>query len=212
MIEIKNINKKIKNQVILDNISLILNEGKCYGFIGNNGSGKTMLFRAITGLMQVDNGSIKINGIEIGKEQDFIKDAGTIIGESTFINSLSGYDNLLILAEIQNKIGKEDILEVLKKVELIEAKDKKFKSYSLGMKQRLRIAQAIMENNSILILDEPFNGLDKEGTREIQELLLNYKKMGKTILLTSHDERDIELLCDEVFELNSGKLIGSLKC
>lgn len=212
MIEIKNINKKIKNQVILDNISLILNEGKCYGFTGNNGSGKTMLFRAITGLMKVDNGSIKINGIEIGKEQDFIKDAGTIVGESTFINGLSGYENLLILAEIQNKIGKEDILEVLKKVGLIEAKDKKFKSYSLGMKQRLRIAQAIMENPYILILDEPFNGLDKEGTREIQELLLDYKKMGKTILLTSHDERDIQLLCDEVFELNNGKLIGNLKC
>ena len=170
-----------------------------------------MLFRAITGLMQVDSGCVEINGVEIGKEQNFIKDAGTIIGESTFINSLSGYENLLILAEIQNKIGKEDILEVLKKVGLIEAKDKKFKNYSLGMKQRLRIAQAIMEDPSILILDEAFNGLDKEGTREIQELLLNYKKMGKTILLTSHNERDIELLCDEVFELNRGKLIGSLK-
>jgi len=211
MINIKNISKKIKKQVVLEDISLFLNKGNCYGFIGNNGSGKTMLFRAITGLMQVDSGCVEINGVEIGKEQNFIKDAGTIIGESTFINSLSGYENLLILAEIQNKIGKEDILEVLKKVGLIEAKDKKFKNYSLGMKQRLRIAQAIMEDPSILILDEAFNGLDKDGTREIQELLLNYKKMGKTILLTSHNERDIELLCDEVFELNSGKLIGSLK-
>ena len=211
MINIKNISKKIKKQVVLEDISLSLNKGNCYGFIGNNGSGKTMLFRAITGLMQVDSGCVEINGVEIGKEQNFIKDAGTIIGESTFINSLSGYENLLILAEIQNKIGKEDILEVLKKVGLIEAKDKKFKNYSLGMKQRLRIAQAIMEDPSILILDEAFNGLDKEGTREIQELLLNYKKMGKTILLTSHNERDIELLCDEVFELNRGKLIGSLK-
>lgn len=211
MINIKNISKKIKKQVVLEDISLFLNKGKCYGFIGNNGSGKTMLFRAITGLMQVDSGCVEINGVEIGKEQNFIKDAGTIIGESTFINSLSGYENLLILAEIQNKIGKEDVLKILKKVGLIEAKDKKFKNYSLGMKQRLRIAQAIMEDPSILILDEPFNGLDKEGTREIQELLLNYKKMGKTILLTSHNERDIQLLCDEVFELNSGKLIGSLK-
>lgn len=211
MINIKNISKKIKKQVVLEDISLSLNKGNCYGFIGNNGSGKTMLFRAITGLMQVDSGCVEINGVEIGKEQNFIKDAGTIIGESTFINSLSGYENLLILAEIQNKIGKEDILEILKKVGLIEAKDKKFKNYSLGMKQRLRIAQAIMEDPSILILDEAFNGLDKEGTREIQELLLNYKKMGKTILLTSHNERDIELLCDEVFELNRGKLIGSLK-
>lgn len=207
MIQVRNISSYIKGKKVLDNVSINLYNGKCYGFIGHNGCGKTMLFRCISGLLRVDKGEIFVNGKKIGTDQDFIEECGTIIGETTFINHLSGYDNLLILAQIKQEISEEDIQATLEKVGLRHAMYEKYKNYSLGMKQRLRIAQAIMENPRILILDEPFNGLDKQGTKEIQNLLLDYKKEGKMILLTSHDERDIQLLCDEVFELNQGRLI-----
>lgn len=207
MIQVRNISFYIKGKKVLDDVSINLYNGKCYGFIGHNGCGKTMLFRCISGLLRVDKGEIFVNGKKIGINQDFIEECGTIIGETTFINHLSGYDNLLILAQIKQEISEEDIQATLEKVGLGHAMYEKYKNYSLGMKQRLRIAQAIMENPRILILDEPFNGLDKQGTKEIQNLLLDYKKEGKMILLTSHDERDIQLLCDEVFELNQGRLI-----
>ncbi len=207
MIQVRNISFYIKGKKVLDDVSINLYNGKCYGFIGHNGCGKTMLFRCISGLLRVDKGEIFVNGKKIGINQDFIEECGTIIGETTFINHLSGYDNLLILAQIKQEISEEDIQATLEKVGLGHAMYEKYKNYSLGMKQRLRIAQAIMENPRVLILDEPFNGLDKQGTKEIQNLLLDYKKEGKMILLTSHDERDIQLLCDEVFELNQGRLI-----
>lgn len=206
MIEVNALSCQLKNKVILDQISLNLEPQKCYGFVGHNGCGKTMLFRAIAGLLRYTEGQIIVNGKQIGKDVDFIEDCGTIIGETTFINHLSGYDNLLILAQIKKKISSSQIEEALEQVGLSYAMNEKYKNYSLGMKQRLRIAQAIMEDPKILILDEPFNGLDKQGTKEIQDLLLSYKQKGKTILLTSHDERDIELLCDKVFELSNGRL------
>ena len=204
MIEIKQINKKIKNQIILKNISLSIKKGLCVGFVGHNGSGKTMLLKAICGFTKIDYGEIWVDGDQIIFSEKFIKDAGIIIEQAPFINYLTGMDNLLALANIQKKISKDKVLLVLQKVGLSEAKDKKVKAYSLGMKQRLRIAQAIMEEPHILVLDEPFNGLDKDSVVEIQELLRNYKEEGKTILLTSHDERQINYLCDQVYELNGG--------
>lgn len=206
MIEVKEVSCRLKNRVILDQISLHLQAKKCYGFVGHNGCGKTMLFRAIAGLLRYTDGEVLIDGKKIGHDIDFIGDCGTIIGETAFINHLSGYDNLLILAQIRQKISSKEIEEAFAKVGLSHAMHEKYKNYSLGMKQRLRIAQAIMEDPKVLILDEPFNGLDKQGTKEIQDLLLTYKKRGKTILLTSHDERDIERLCDEVFEMSQGRL------
>lgn len=208
MITLENVSKQIKNQKILEDISIKMEKGKCYGFIGYNGCGKTMLLRAICGYMNIDSGTIEIDGQIIGKDIDFIKNAGIIIGESQFINSLSGFDNLKILAEIQNIINDNDIDEILKRMGLYSDKSKKVKKYSLGMKQRLRLAQAFMENPDILILDEPFNALDKETVLNIQSEILSEKKKGKTILLTSHDERNISLLCDTVFEMESGKIIG----
>lgn len=207
-IEIKNVTKKVNSNIILNDVSLELEQGKAYGFVGHNGSGKSMLFKAICGLSHITSGSIKVNGKLIGKEIDFIEDAGVIIEAPEFLNGLTGISNLKILAEIRNVIKEEDILNYFKKVGLGGQEDKKVSKYSLGMKQRLRIAQAIMENPDILILDEPFNGLDKRGVEEIHSLLLEYKRLGKTILLTSHYENDIDLLCDIVFELDQGRIVA----
>jgi len=207
-IEIKHVVKKVNSNFILNDISLELEKGKAYGFVGHNGSGKSMLFKAICGLSHINSGSIKVNGKSIGREIDFIENAGVIIEAPEFLNGLTGIDNLKILAEIQNIIDEEAILNCFKKVGLGGQENKKVSKYSLGMKQRLRIAQAIMENPEILILDEPFNGLDKRGVEEIHSILLEYKRLGKTILLTSHYENDIDLLCDTVFELDQGRIIA----
>ena len=207
MIEIRNINKKNKDHVILKNIKLTVGKGICVGLIGHNGSGKTMLLKAICGFTKIDSGEIWVDGQQIIFSEKYIRNAGVIIEQPPFINYMTGMDNLLLLAKIQKKISKQDILLTLKKVGLSDAKDKKVKEYSLGMKQRLRIAQAIMEHPQILILDEPFNGLDKDSIKDIQNLILDYKNKGVTIILTSHDDRQINYLCDLVYELNGGELV-----
>ena len=158
--------------------------------------------------MNIDSGTITINDKQIGRDIDFIRNAGIIIGETQFINSMSGFDNLKILAEIQKKIGDKEIYDVLKQMGLYENRDKKVRKYSLGMKQRLRLAQAFMENPDILVLDEPFNALDKDTVVDVQKKIENEKNKGKTILLTSHDERNISILCDTVFEMDCGRIIG----
>ena len=212
MITLHNVSKRIKGQEILQNISIEMEEGKCYGFIGNNGCGKTMLLRAVCGYMNIDSGTITINDKQIGRDIDFIRNAGIIIGETQFINSMSGFDNLKILAEIQKKIGDKEIYDVLKQMGLYENRDKKVRKYSLGMKQMLRLAQAFMENQDILVLDEPFNALDKDTVVDVQKKIENEKNKGKTILLTSHDERNISILCDTVFEMDCGRIIGKEIC
>ena len=208
MINLKNICMKINEQTILEDISLNLESGKCYGFVGNNGCGKTMLLRAICGYKNIDSGTVEINHKIIGKDVDFIDDAGIIIGEMQFMNALSGFDNLKILAEIKKKITDKEILEIMKIFGIYGARQKKVKKYSLGMKQRLRLAQAFMEEPKILILDEPFNGLDKDGIAEVQAQILSQKRKGNTILLTCHDDRNINLFCDEVFEMDNGRIIS----
>ncbi|WP_062197958.1 ATP-binding cassette domain-containing protein [Massilibacterium senegalense] len=207
-IEVIEVSKKVKESNLIDHITLKLEKGKTYGFIGYNGSGKSMLFKAICGLTPITSGSIRVNGKYIGKDIDFIENTGVIIESPEFMNRLTGLENLKLLAEIQNKINESEILNYLQKVGLGGHERKKVSKYSLGMKQRLRIAQAIMEDPEILILDEPFNGLDKRGVEEIHNLLLEYKALGKTILLTSHHESDINLLCDTVFELEKGRIIN----
>ena len=206
-IGVENINKSFKGKPVLQNISLTLKKGKCYGFVGNNGSGKSMLLKSICGFIKIDSGTINVDGKEIIGGRQFIENAGVLIESPTWMNHLTGFENLQLLADIQRKISETDIKEILTLVGLIEAKDQKVRKYSLGMKQRLRIAQAIMEKPDVLVLDEPFNGLDKDGVSEMQDLMVTYKAKGKTILLTSHDERQIELLCDEVYELSGGRLV-----
>ena len=197
MISIENLNKQFKNQLVLNNINVKFSNGHIYGIIGRNGSGKTVLFKCICGLLQINEGSILVDKKEIG----------AIIEEPGFLKQYSGKQNLRLLASMS---GKEniDIEKVLKAVGLEHAGRKKVGKYSMGMRQRLGIAQAIMENQSILILDEPMNGLDNKGVDEIRKLILDLKNEGRSIILASHNREDIQILCDQVYEMDNGKIIG----
>lgn len=207
MISVNSISKKIKGRNIFQDISLKLHNGECIGLVGHNGSGKTMIMKAICGFIPIDTGEIIVNGESIVCGKKYIADAGVLIEAPPFLNHLTGYENLAILADIQKKVTKEDILQVIKKVGLHVAADKKVGTYSLGMKQKLRIAQAIMEQPLILILDEPFSGLDKESVEQLQCLVKELQNKGVTILLTTHDDRQIEQLCNRVYELDNGRIL-----
>ena len=207
MIQVKNLNLSIKGRQILFDINLIMSEGKIYGLVGNNGSGKTMLMKCICGFIRPTSGEIIVNYEIIGRDTDYIKDAGIIIENPGFIPYYSGLKNLKMLYGIRRKADKEKIEEALEMCGLIPILKLPVKKYSLGMKQRLGIAQAIMEDQTILILDEPMNGLDKDGIDFVRKLLLTLKDEGKLILLTSHNREDINILCDEVFTLENGKLL-----
>lgn len=201
MIEVKNLTKSFKKQIVLDDVNLTFEDGKIHGLVGRNGSGKTVLMKCICGLLQPTSGCVIVNGKRIGKDTDFIEDAGIMIEQTGFVRSQSGYRNLYNLAMVRRQITKDDIWKTLELVGLKEAAKKRVRTYSLGMRQRLGIAQAIMENPNILILDEPFNGLDRSGVEEMRELLLSMKAQGKTIILASHYHEDIEKLCDTVTEM-----------
>lgn len=206
MINVDSVSLKIDNNDILKNISARFESGKCYGIKGRNGSGKTMLFRVICGFWKADQGSVDYNGQQVGRDMCFLKDAGVIVGETEFISDMNGYLNLKALAQINNKIDDNQILDTMKQVGIYEARNKKYRKYSLGMNQRLGIAQAIMENPDLLILDEPFNGLDDDGVRDIRKLFLQLKEQGKTIIIASHNSEDIAMLCDVVCHMDKGKL------
>ena len=203
-IEIEHVSKKIKDALVLDDVCMTLESGNIYGFQGVNGSGKTMLMRAVSGLMYPTSGTISIDGKVLGKNMAFPEKIGMLIENPAFIDSYTGYDNLKMLASI-NK-GEVDISRALETVGLNPQDKRKYRKYSLGMRQRLGLAQAIMENPDILILDEPMNGLDKEGVSDMRKYLLNLKEQGKTILLASHSAEDIEILCNTVCEMDKGRL------
>ena len=208
-ISLENVSFRINKEELLNDISLEVKSGLCYGFVGRNGCGKTMLLRCIAGYIETD-GVVKYNGREREKGE-FLQNAGMIIGETDFIPLLSGFQNLKALAEINKKVNDEKIHDVMEIVGLKQEENKKYRKYSLGMKQRLRIAQAIMDEPKLLILDEPFNGLDKSGCDDIIKLLKTKKESGITILLTSHNQADIVQLCDVVFEMDKGKIINEVK-
>lgn len=201
-IEVKNVYKSFGKEHVLKDISMVIPPGTICGVVGNNGSGKTVLMKCICGFMKCDKGNIYVNGKMVGKDCDFPDNLGIIIETPGFIPTLSGYKNLKILASLKGRIGKKEIKETLVKVGLNPDMRKPVSKYSLGMRQRLGIAQAIMENPSVLILDEPFNGLDKYGVVEIRTLLNELKQSGKAILLASHNAQDIEELCDEVYSMD----------
>ena len=198
---------EVQNQVVLKNISISFEKGQIHGIVGRNGSGKTVLFKCICGLMHPEEGVILVNGKRVGRDVDMPEDIGAIIEAPGFLPNYSGYKNLRFLANIRRKIGKEEILSVLKTVGLDPESRKHVGKYSLGMRQRLGIAQAIMEDPEILILDEPMNGLDNAGVQDIRALLLELKAQGKTILLASHNHEDIAALCDTVHEMDGGVLL-----
>ena len=208
MIIIENATKKFGTQTVLNNVSLTLEDGKIYGFVGQNGCGKTVLFKSICGFIYLDRGTITVDGKVIGKDIDIIKDAGIIIESPGFLPNYSAFKNLKFLTMIKDNIGDEQIKSTLISVGLDPESKKVVGKFSLGMRQRLGIAQAIMENPHILILDEPMNGLDKRGVEDIRKILMNLKKKGKLILLASHNPLDIDILCDCVYELDAGTIVN----
>lgn len=198
---VEHVYKSFGMEQILTDVNLKISAGKIFGIVGNNGSGKTVLMKCICGFLQPDSGIIRVNGKIVGKECDFPEDLGVIIETPGFLPNLTGYQNLKILASLKGIIGKEEIREVLLRVGLDPDMRKPVGKYSLGMRQRLGIAQAIMEKPKVLILDEPFNGLDKTGVGHMRGLLRELKGQGKAILLASHNAQDIEVLCDEVHDM-----------
>lgn len=206
MIYINDLSLKIKGDIILSHIDLHVEKGKITGLIGRNGCGKTMLMKCITGFVKPTEGEVIFDGKKIGVDTDFPADTGIIIETPSFVPYYSGMKNLMELALLHKKIGKTEVEDVLKKVGLYDARNKLVRKYSLGMRQRLGIAQALMENPETLILDEPMNGLDNECVNLIRDILADLKEQGKTILLVSHNAEDIKVLCDEIYEMDKGKL------
>lgn len=206
---VENIHKKFKNEIVLEDISFELCEGEILGIIGRNGSGKTVLLKIICGLLSSDNGKVIYNDKIIGKDCDFPENVGAIIETPSFMKFSSGYKNLKYLADINSKIGKAEIYNAMEQVGLDPSSKKWVVKYSLGMKQRLGIAQAIMENPDLIVLDEPMNGIDKDAVDKMRNYLLEQKKAGKIILLASHIKEDIELLCDKVIELDKGRIVNA---
>jgi len=205
-IEVKNGVKQFGEQCVLKNVSIQCESGHIYGIIGHNGSGKTVLFKCICGFMNLDDGEIIIDGIQRSKKGAILTGAGIIIEEPAFLKNASGLKNLDILYRIKHRKNKAYLKKILEKVGLDADSKKPVGNYSMGMKQRLAIAQAIMENQDILILDEPMNGLDHKGVDEMRKLFLELKKEEKLILLESHNREDIDILCDEVYEMEMGQL------
>lgn len=205
-IELTHVTKRFGQELVLKEVNLTLERGKVYGIVGNNGSGKTVLMKCICGFLIPTTGTILVFGSRIGQDVDFPESLGVIIETPGFLTNLTGRKNLEILAGMRRKIGPVEIRQVLEQVGLDPDLKKPVANYSLGMRQRLGIAQAIMEDPELLILDEPFNGLDRHGVVEIRKLLLELKADGKTILMASHNEEDIRILCDEVYEMDGGVL------
>lgn len=205
MIEIKGLNLKIKDNDILKDINLSFEEGKIYGLVGRNGSGKTMLMKCICGFVSPTSGEVICDGKIIGKDIDYLYDAGVIIETPVFIPYYSGFKNLKILSSINKKIKDEDIKKSMATCGLDPKMKLSVKKYSLGMRQRLALAQAIMEDPKILILDEPMNGLDIDGISEIRNILMSLKEKGSLIVIASHSTEDINVLCDVVINLDKEK-------
>ncbi len=206
VIRIENVNKAFGETKVLSNVSISLESGKIHGLIGRNGSGKTMLMKCICGFVPVTSGKIFINEKEMKKCFDTPDNIGVIIETPGFLPKYSAYKNLKFLADIKGRISKQQIFEAIKLVGLDPQNNKHVGKFSLGMRQRLALAQAIMENPDVLILDEPMNGLDKDGVADMRKYLLELKERGKTILIASHSSEDIETLCDTVYEMDKGVL------
>ena len=205
-LEIKNLSKVFKNNIVIDNVNIKMESGKIYAFIGRNGSGKSVLLKIICGFYSPSKGKVLLDGLDITEEQLFLNDTRALIEHPSFLDNLSGYENLKVLAQIQNKIGDDEILKSLDDVNLLEQKDKKYSTYSLGMKQKLGIAQVLMEDPKIMIFDEPFNGVEEDTVKKIREKLCQLKNNGKIIIIATHIKDDIEKLADNIFYFDAGKI------
>ena len=206
VVSIEKVTKKFRDITVLNNVSLEIESGIVMGLVGRNGSGKTVLMKCICGLLSPTSGSITVQGHRIGKDVDIPDNIGVIIENPGFLPNFSGYNNLIQLAKIRRKIGKSEVRAAIQRVGLNPDDKKHVGKYSLGMRQRLGLAQAIMEDPDILILDEPLNGLDKDGVKDMRQFLLGLKEQGKTLLIASHSTEDIDVLCDTVCEMDKGVL------
>ena len=206
MVEVKNVDLTLQKNEILKNVSVRFERGKIHGLIGRNGSGKTMLMKCICGFVKPSSGEITVGGKRIGRDRDFPESVGIIIETPGFIPYYSGLKNLKLLADLRGKISKDDVRRTMEQVCLDPNLKRHVRKYSLGMRQRLGLAQAIMEDPELLILDEPMNGLDKDGVSDMRQYLLDLKAQGKTILIASHSAEDIDVLCDTVCEMDKGRL------
>ncbi len=207
-IEVKNVSKHFKKGTnILEDVNLELDSGKIYGFIGKNGTGKTVLLKLICGYYKPSNGDITYDFKSIVNELEYPPSTRTLIENPSFIPNLTGYQNLKLLADIQKKVGKKEIEEALKKVNLYEEKDKFYYKYSLGMKQKLGIAQVLMENPDVMIFDEPFNAIEEKTVQDLRLILKEYAKEGKIIVIATHIKEDIEQLVDVIYKFDDKRVI-----
>lgn len=205
-IEVKNVEKQFKKNCILKDVNLIFEDGHIYGFKGRNGSGKSVLLKMICGIYCPSKGKILYDGKEYRKIDEYVPNTRALIEKPNFFPNLTGMENLKLLAKIQNKIDEREILKALEVVNLLKDKDKKFSKYSLGMKQKLGIAQVIMEEPHVLILDEPFNGVEKESIEKIKLYLNEEKKKGRIIIISSHIDEDLNNFADTVFSFDGGRV------
>ncbi len=206
ILKIKNVSKKFKDCDVLKDVNMEMSSGKIYGFIGRNGSGKSVLLKIICGFYYPTNGSVEIDDYNYIEKNEFPKNTRALIEKPSFIPDLTGFENLSLLASIQHKITKEDIDKALDEVNLLSEKNKKYSKYSLGMKQKLGIAQVLMENPDLMIFDEPLNGIEKETADKIRSLLLKKKKEGKLIIIASHIKDDIDGLADIIYKFEDGSV------
>ena len=204
IIQVDYLSKSFGKATVLNNINVSFSKGQIHGIVGRNGSGKTLLMKCICGFLKPTEGTVTVSGKAVGKDVEIPEDIGVIIETPGFVTNYSGYKNLKLLASVRGRISREDIEKAMELVNLDPKSRQHVGKYSLGMRQRLGIAQAIMENPKILILDEPMNGLDNDGVKHIRNVLLEMKKQGTTILLASHNREDISVLCDKVYEMDKG--------
>lgn len=207
MIQLQNVTKRIKENTVLDNVSYTFKSGFVYGLYGQNGSGKTMLLRAISGLINLDSGSIFIDGEKLHDKIEFPPETGIVIENMELLPECSAKRNLQMLAKIKNIADEKDIIFSLERVGLDPDSDKKVKKFSLGMKQRLNIAQAIFENQKIILLDEPTNALDEEAVQLIYKIIREEKSRGATIIVATHHKEDLKEVCDVILKIAEGKIV-----
>lgn len=208
-IELKDVSKSIKGAKILDNISLKMESGKIYGFQGKNGCGKTMLMRAICGLIKIDSGSININGKILHKDITFPESIGVLIENPSFLNNFTGFKNLRLIADIQGNITDDEIAKILQDVGLAADDKRTYKKYSLGMKQKLGIAAAVMGTPDIVILDEPINAIDENGVCNVRTILHNIREKGSVVIIACHDRKELEQLSDVIIHIENGRIIDN---
>ena len=205
-VEIKGLCKEFKEQLILKDVNIIFESGKIYGVIGRNGTGKSLLLKMICGLVSPTKGDIIVNDRKL-KKGDYATDTGVLLDCTGFMPEYTGKENLYSLAKICNKVGEKEIEDIMRKVGLQDAMNKQYRKYSLGMKQKLAIAQAFMETPSLILMDEPMNALDEESVESIRNMILDYvKEYNATVIITSHHREDIDFLCDEVYEIKKNTL------